>query len=233
MINKNQYFMMWFSFIIIIFLFLISGAYADDFKDKNASSVTKYDLELMHEFDNLAYDLSDVKLKSLNINKIYSFIIKYKSYIIDYNLLTIDFKVGMGTDDYDYVSDRERDKNYKNISVNLVYPIYDNKIKKEIKNKKLEYKFKILDEINKYSKLRDKLIGLERELKFKRLIQIREKLQVKKAIKYLDDKLKTIEYILKLQNDILNTKSNIISAKLRLLNYVKPSFREKLKELLK
>jgi hypothetical protein len=94
MINKNQYFMMWFSFIIIIFLFLISGAYADDFKDKNASSVTKYDLELMHEFDNLAYDLSDVKLKSLNINKIYSFIIKYKSYIIDYNLLTIDFKVG-------------------------------------------------------------------------------------------------------------------------------------------
>jgi hypothetical protein len=218
---------------IIFLVLLVPGSYCNNFRDNNASKITEYDLKLMQEFDTLAYDLSDVDLKSLDIKKIYKFIENHKSYIVDYNLLTVDFKASGGIDDYDYESDRKRDKNYKRVSVNLVYPLYDNKTRKEIKNKKLEYRFKIIDEINKYSKLRDKLISLNRELKFNRLLQIKEKLQVKRAIIYLDDKLKTIEQILKIQNDILDTKSNLISAKLRLLNYVKKQYKVKLEKLLK
>ena len=75
-------------------------------------------------------------------------------------------------------------------------------------------------------------MATRRELKFNRLIQIKEKLQVKKGIKYLDDKLKTIEKILKLQNDILSIKSNLLIAEATLLNYIKPNYREKLKEML-
>ena len=69
-------------------------------------------------------------------------------------------------------------------------------------------------------------------MQFNRLVQIKEKLQVKKGIKYLDDKLKTIEKILKLQNDILDIQSNLIISEVTLLNYVKPKARAKLKEML-
>ena len=217
----------------ILFFLLIVPIFGDNYFDKHASSVTNYDLKLMQEFDKLAYDLSDVELKSLDIKTIYNYIKVHKSYITDYSLAKIDFKVSAGIDDYDYVADKERDKNYKKTSIQLTYPLFDQKSRKDIKNKKLEFNFKILSEINKYSKLRDDLVATRRELKFNRLIQIKEKLQVKKGIKYLDDKLKTIERILKLQNDILSIKSNLLVAEATLLNYIKPNYRKKLKEMFK
>jgi len=217
---------------ILFLVLIVSIVVSDDYFDKNASSVTGYDLKLMQEFDKLAYNLSDVDLKSLDIKTIYSFIKVHKNYITDYSLAKIDFKVSTGIDDYDYVADRERDKNYKKTSIQLTYPLFDQKSRKDIKNKKLEYNFKILDQLNKYTKLRDKYIALKRELKFNRLIQIKEKLQVKKGIKYLDDKLNTIEKILKLQNSILDIKSNLAIQETILLNYVKKSYRDKLKEML-
>jgi len=42
-----------------------------------------------------------------------------------------------------------------------------------------------------------------------------------------------MEKILDLQNDILDIRSNLTISKANLLNYVKPSFRSKLKEILK
>jgi len=217
---------------ILFLVLVVPGMAVDNYFDKNASSITNYDLKLMQEFDKLAYDLSDVELKSLDVNSIYSFIKVHKNYITDYSLAKIDFKASAGIDDYDYVADKERDKNYKKTSIQLTYPLFDQKSRRDIKNKKIEYNFKILAEINKYSKLRDDLISKIRELKFNRLIQIKEKLQVKKGIKYLDDKLNTIEKILKLQNDILDIKSNLKIEKIILLNYVKPNYRDKLKEIL-
>ena len=217
---------------VLFFMLVIPSIAVDNYFDKNASSVTNYDLKLMQEFDKLAYDLSDIELKTLDIKTIYNYIRVHKSYITDYSLAKVDFKASTGIDDYDYVNDNERDKNYKKTSIQLTYPLFDQRSRKDIKNKKIEYNFKILDEINKYTKLRDKLISLKRELKFNRLMQIKEKLQVKKGIKYLDDKLKTIEKILKLQNDILDIRSNLIISETTLLNYVKSNARAKLKEML-
>lgn len=220
-------------YFLILFV-LFSFVYANDFIDKNASSVTKQDLELMKEFDNLAYDLSDEELKPLDITAIYNFIKLHKEYITDYSLATVDFKASAGIDNYDYEnSTYKRDKEFQRASISLNYPIFDEKTRKDIKNKKMEYKFKILDEIKKYVNLRDKFIGYKRELKFNRLVQIKEKLQVKKGVKYLDDKLKTIEKILDLQNKILEVKSELVISESNLLNYVKNPYREKLKELLK
>lgn len=217
---------------LIVLIALIVPGVANDFIDKNASTITKEDMQLMKEFDTLAYSISDEDLKPLDINSIYSFIKQNKSYITDYDLLQIDFKASTGIDDYDYVNETERDKEYKKASIELVYPLYDTKSRKDIKNKKQEYNFKILDELKKYSNLRDKKLGLKRELKFNRLIQIKEKLQVKKGVKYLDDKLKTIEKILKLQNDILEVNTDLIISEKNVLNYVKKSVRDRLKEML-
>lgn len=211
---------------LIVLIALIVPGVANDFIDKNASTITKEDMQLMKEFDTLAYSISDEDLKPLDINSIYSFIKQNKSYITDYDLLQIDFKASTGIDDYDYVNETERDKEYKKASIELVYPLYDTKSRKDIKNKKQEYNFKILDELKKYSNLRDKKLGLKRELKFNRLIQIKEKLQVKKGVKYLDDKLKTIEKILKLQNDILEVNTDLIISEKNVLNYVKKSVRD-------
>ena len=197
-------------YILLLVLF-IPGVANDNFYDKNSSSVTDYDLKLMQKFDSLAYELSDTKLESLDIQPIYQFMYLHKRLIIDYSLLQIDFKASAGIDDYDYEADRERDKDYKKVGITLTYPLYDKKTIKDIKNKKLDFRFKILDEIKKYSILRDKKIALNRELKFNRLIQIKEKLQ----------------------NSILDNKSNLTNARIRLLNYVKKPYQDKLMELLK
>ena len=217
---------------ILFFMLIILGLADDNFYDKNSSSVTKYDLELMKQYDKLVYELSDTQLKPLDIDSIYNFIRVHKNYIVDYSLAKVTLNSAVGVDDYDYVNDNERDKNYKRASIQLSYPIFDPKSKKDIKNKKLEYNFKILNEINKYADLRDKKIALIRKLKFQRLMQIKEKLQVKKGIKYLDDKLNTIEKILNIQNDILNIKTDLLISQKTLLSYVKPNFRAKLKEMI-
>ncbi len=218
--------------ILLLFFLINVNIFSYSLKDKTPSIVSKSDLKLMQEFDKLAYSLSDVKLKELDIKKIYNFIKLNKKYIIDYSLMTINLTASAGVDDYDYESDRERDKDYKKIGIQLKYPLYDNKIRKNIKNKELEYHSKILNQINKYTKLRDKLIALKRELQFKRLLQIREKLQVKNGIKYLDERLKTLEKILTLQNNILETKSNLEVNKFILLNFVKDNYKKDLEKIL-
>ena len=106
----------------------------------------------------------------------------------------------------------------------LYVPSYYNLKKKDI--------YFICNQINKYTKLRDKLIALKRELQFKRLLQIREKLQVKNGIKYLDERLKTLEKILTLQNNILETKSNLEVNKFILLNFVKDNYKKDLEKIL-
>jgi len=217
---------------ILFFILVVPGFTDDNFYDSNSSSITNYDLELMKKYDKLVYELSDMQLKPLNIDAIYNFIKIHKSYIVNYSLAKLTINGAVGIDDYDYTNDAQRDKNYKKASIQLSYPIFDPKSIKDIKNKKLEYNLKILNEINKYADLRDKKIALIRKLKFQRLIQIKEKLQVKKGIKYLDDKLNTIEKILNIQNDILNIKTDLLISQKTLLNYVKPNFRAKLKELL-
>jgi len=216
----------------ILLLGLTLPIIADSYYDKNSSTITKYDLKLMQQYDKLVYELSDEELKPLDIDSIYDFIRSHKSYIVDYSLAKVSLNGAIGVDDYDYVNDNERDKNYKKASIQLTYPLFDQKSRKDIKNKKLEYNFKILNEINKYADLRDKKIALNRKLRFQRLMQIKEKLQVKKGIKYLDDKLNTIEKILNLQNDILNIRTDLIVNQKTLLNYVKVEFRVKLKEML-
>ncbi|HIE41327.1 MAG TPA: hypothetical protein EYP80_01550, partial [Candidatus Aenigmarchaeota archaeon] len=165
----------------------------------------------MQEFDELVYYSSDVELKTLNINAIYNFIKKHKSYITDFSLAKVDFLADVSVVDYDFES-RERDNRYNRVSIQFTYPLFDQKRKKEIINKNLDLNLKILNKIKEYANLRDSLISKRRELKFFRLVQIKEKLQVKKGIKYLDDRLVTIKKILILQNDILKLKSSLAIA---------------------
>jgi hypothetical protein len=219
--------------VLFIVSLLCFYSVADDYFDKNASKITKYDLGLMQQFDKLIYQLSDQKLKELDIDAIYNFICLHKRYILDYSLAKVSVSASTGIDDYDYVNESERDKKYSKASIQFSYPLFDPKTTKDIKNKKIDYNFKILDEISKYNKLRNQLIAKQRKLKFNRLVQIKEKLQVKKGVIYLDEKVKTMEKILDLQNDILDIRSNLTISKANLLNYVKPSFRSKLKEMLK
>ena len=59
---------------ILFFMLVIPGFSIDNFYDKNSSSVTNYDLELMKQYDKLVYELSDTQLKPLDIDSIYNFI---------------------------------------------------------------------------------------------------------------------------------------------------------------
>lgn len=63
--------------MIYIFMLLFGGSvfvYAGNtsFYDTNSSIIVQRDIDLLSEFDTLAYDLADTKLRSLNISKIYN-----------------------------------------------------------------------------------------------------------------------------------------------------------------
>jgi len=145
--------------VLFIVSLLCFYSVADDYFDKNASKITKYDLGLMQQFDKLIYQLSDQKLKELDIDAIYNFIRLHKRYILDYSLAKVSVSASTGIDDYDYVNESERDKKYSKASIQFSYPLFDPKTTKDIKNKKIDYNFKILDEISKYNKLRNQLIA--------------------------------------------------------------------------
>lgn len=83
-----------------------------------------------------------------------------------------------------------------------------------------------------YAKTKDSLISNKRKLRFTRLLQIREKLQVKKGVKYLDQKIKTLEKILILQNTILDDTTTLHIYKNTLLNYVKVKHQKNLRKML-
>ncbi len=101
-----------------------------DFTDKNPTEITKKDIELLKDFDKLTYQLSNSKIKVLHVNKIYQFIQRNKIYIDDFSLLHVSLKASAGIDDYDYKSDRERDKKFKKIYLEVSYPIFDPKKRK-------------------------------------------------------------------------------------------------------
>ncbi len=208
------------------------------FYDINSSKITQRDINLLSEFDTLAYDLADNRLRSLNISKIYNYIKKHKAFIQDYSLSKLDFKMSAGRQDYDYLDDEEtggirlRDRDFKRIGIYYEYPLLDFKTRKDIVNKKLEHNLKILGAIKLYAKTKDSLISNKRKLRFTRLLQIREKLQVKKGIKYLDQKIKTLEKILILQNTILDNTTTLHIYKNTLLNYVKVKHQKNLRKLL-
>lgn len=214
---------------IFLFIFLnFSKIYADD-----PTQITPQNIETLKNFDNLTYQLTNKNYKSLNINKIYNFIQTNKIYKSDFSKLEINLKASAGIDDYDYKNETQRDKNFKKIYLEIEYPIFDEKTKKEKLQNIIKDNNSILKTIQQYAKYYNDFEAGKLKLEFLNLQLIRDKVQVKSGVKNLDDKLARIDKILEAKNNLIETKNLITIYKNILLNYVSNSAKFQLQNLLK
>ena len=221
---------------MIMILFVSNILFAN--YDNKPKTITNEDLKTMQQFEKLAYDMAENEnTTDLNISRIYSFIWRNRVHADDYTRLKIDgigtlgYRTPKGGDDNTALISEEN-YNYYKFGFALTYNLYDGKTTKDIQNKKLEYKAKLLTIIEKYATTKEMYRKLKTELNFKRLQQIRSKVLVKTAQKYLDERIKIIKEILDINNKLKNTKINLSAIYLQLLNLVPATKRTLLKEIL-
>ena len=224
--------------IKIAFLLLPLIAYADIYFDRDPSKVTVEDLEAIESFDENALGVAERDLdKQVDPAKISNFIWRHRAFQDDFTRLSIDLEGegGRRTARFDVNVDGSlfpNEYNYYRVGVNLKYNIYDDKTTKELHNKMLDYKSKIITAVQKYAKEKENLYILKEELELERLKQLRVKVMVKTAQKYLDERLKNIEAIMKIRHKILESHTSLETQKLELLNMVNTQFQKSLEELL-
>ncbi len=218
--------------VLLFFCILHVIIFAEDFTDKDPTGITDKDIKLLKDFDELSYKLSNSKIKVLSVNKIYQFIQQNKVYIDDFSLLHVNLKASAGIDDYDYKSERERDKNFKKIYLEVSYPIFDQKTKRERQKQIIKDDNAILKNIQQYAKYFNSYHAKKRKLEFLRFLLIRDKVQVKSGVKYLDEKIIKLDKLLEVQNQIGETRQLLEIYQNILLNYVMPEQRNNLRKIL-
>ena len=186
-------------------IILVCYSYADTYRDINPHKIIKKDIDTLNKFDETIYNIADSAgdKNTISISKIYHFISEHRAMINDYSRLKVYAKGEIGSrtrraigelgDSYTLVDEVTNSREYYAVAVGVSYPIYDKKTEKQIRNERISQDSKILDYISSYAEAVAKVRSLKEELHIVQLIQIRDKSLVKTGIKYLDERIKTIE----------------------------------------
>lgn len=218
--------------------------FASEYKDTDPMRVTN--LAELKKLDKLAYDLvEDEHTNTIDTKKVFNFILQHKSYILGYSLLKVNArgKIGNRTrrasiegvdEDISNINSSgfPDDYNYYDVGIALSYPLYDEKTAKSINNEAVEYKAKLLDIIKEYQEELATHTNLTDRREYYRLLQLRAKARQKTGQIYLDERLKIMEEILKLNEKLRSNKIAIDGMKMILLNYVKEPYQEELEKML-
>lgn len=166
--------------------------------DTKPSNVTGKDMDMIKNFDTLAYEITERSTSHINIAKIYNFIINNKSHIHDYNRLTLEATGRLGsrtrrqlTQDYNY--DFEDSRKFYNAYVEISYPLYDKKHQKTINNEKIKYNLEILKRVEDYASSVLDLTKHKEVLEFLRMKQRLIKAETKSGIKFRDERIALLD----------------------------------------
>ena len=175
--------------------------------DSKPSNVTGKDMDMIKNFDNLAYEITERSTHHINIAKIYNFIINNKSYIHDYNRLTLEATGRIGsrtrrqlTEDYNY--DFEDSRKFYSAYIEISYPLYDKKHQKSINNEKIKYNLEILKRVEDYASIMLDITTHKEVLEFLRMKQILIKAETKSGIKFRDERIALLD-------KMMNTKMKL------------------------
>ena len=208
------------------------------FKDNNASKITREDLKIMLNFENSSMKIAEnVNLNNLNINEVSNFIWRNRRRIISYKRWKVD---ALGTAGYRTAKGGQNNSalinnnnyNYYKIGLQATYNLYDGKTLKDINNQKVDAHSKIIASVSDYANCKNELKELKIKLELERLEQIRMKLQVKTAQKYLDARIKVIENIMQFNISIQKKETMCDGKRLNILNLVTVQARNNLKDML-
>ena len=187
----------------LLLLLATTMLFSDNYIDTSPSKIIKKDIELLKIFDKEIYNIADSNHKAISVSKIYRFISKHRALVNDYSKVKAYIKGEVGSrtrralseleDNYTLVDEVTNSREYYAIAIGITYPLYDKKTEKIIRNERVLQNNKILNSIASYVDTAMNLSLLNEELKIIRLIQIRDKALVKTGMKYLDERIKTIE----------------------------------------
>ncbi len=214
--------------ILLVLNFNLNAKY----EDKEPARTTKEDLELLKKFNTLSYNITKYKIDTCKQNKITSLIYKNRSTKYHYNKLKVDIRGRLSNREQTTTSEGDQTRNRELISLSAIYPIFDKKTDLQIKNKKIQHKLLVIDEVAKYCKAKDKKVLLKNKLDFLYLKQIRAKTREQVGQIYLDDRLKIIENILDAKSKYLEVQRELQTYRLKLLNKIEDSHKKDLEKLL-
>jgi len=203
---------------VLLILIGIAVSIEANYKDLNPSKIVKIDIDILKKFDKKLYKIAESKRdkRKVNPSKIYKFIVKNKAMINDYSRIKAYSKAEVGSrtrrgiggleEGYSLEDEVTNSREYYVLAIGLTYPIYDKKTEKLIKNERILQNNKILNKVFNYTEVIEEIEILEEDLEIERLKQIRDKALVKTGMKYLDERIKTIEKIHKIRVDIRRKK---------------------------
>ena len=137
--------------MIIILLSAIRAEYYDNRPDK----FTKEDMEILKENEKLIYKEADFKIKHVDYNKIYMFLIKTKKIKEGYIPLKLTTSVTQKVG-----SDRGT-----SAEVTLSYNILDLKNRRELKNKEMQNNINLLKQIKAYFDVKIEKENIKRKIR--------------------------------------------------------------------
>jgi len=210
-----------------------------DYKDTKPNTITKEDLKIIKNFDIEINNIAEHKTNDkININEVVNYIYRNRRHIEDFTRLKIDalgtlgYRTARGGIDSGATLVSTDNYNYYKIGVALTYNIFDEKTTKQIKNEKLKYKDTLILLVQKYASAKNKVQNLKNEIELDRLKQIRLKLMVKTAQKYLDERIQILTKLLQDRETLTEQTIILQTTKEQLLNLVTNSAKSKLKEIL-
>jgi len=215
--------------IILVFNSLILAKY----EDKNPSYTSHDDINLLRHFENKLYKNTIIKTFKCKQLTLVTFINRNKIEKFDYNKLLV--KVNAQVNNSEYYSDTDgsyKDRDRASIQLNASYNIFDKKTDLQIKKKQLEFRETIINDVSKYCEYKNELQIIENNINLLNLKQIRSKAREDSGQIYLDERITLIEKIITKKNEFNTISIKLDSIKLMLLNKVKTSAKESLKDLL-
>jgi len=214
--------------IIIIFLIIFVRA---DYENIKPSRITKNDLNITKNFENIANKIINKEPKQINIQKIYQTIIKHSKLKYKVNNLKLYATATARRQVYSEAEQQEPTSAF--IGITAKYNLLDDKEKRDIQKQNITLKQQIINDINNFAQNKEQIQNDKQKLELLKLKNIRAKTRQKAGIINLDDRIKIIDDILKIKQNIRENEQKETILKLKLLNYVKDEYQIKLKRLLK
>lgn len=201
--------------------------------DYAAKKITKVEYEKLLNIDEKLYSLAAQK-HSYSFGQVSSFIYKNLAYRLDYSLLKIDSVSALR-----YVKNvqgvtgayTEENSRFKS-EIRVTYPFWDKKEDNERQKKIIDTKQTIITKTKKYFDLKAEY----EDLKIQKLIILelenRTKSRKLTAVGGFDDWMKVIEDLRKVNKDLTKAEIELSENKQILISFVKPNFKNRLKEML-
>lgn len=206
--------------------------------DKAPNTITKEDILLLQDYAPTVYKTIQKVPKEKKIATAVAFLMDKMVYRVDYNKLKIEAvattgrRTARGSEEGTNTGIFPSDFNYYNAGLQATYPLLDDKEKREIQKKKIDFKMSIIDDVKKYFEAENEEHATATMLEVVELKQIRAKARSTEGIISLDERIALMEKLadLKAKQATARVEKNALLEKL--LSYLEEEHHERFMEII-